>query len=69
MLSDTTKNKINLLPAILSIQEVADFFSVHYMTIFRMIQKKKIDAYKDDDGQWCILRQDIKKFCSRQSNL
>ncbi|WP_439647482.1 hypothetical protein [Brucepastera parasyntrophica] len=34
-----------------------------------MIQKKKIDAYKDDDGQWCILRQDIKKFCSRQSNL
>jgi hypothetical protein len=26
-------------------------------------------AYKDDEGRWCVLRSDLKTYCSRNSNL
>ncbi|ULQ60813.1 excisionase family DNA-binding protein [Brucepastera parasyntrophica] len=69
MISAVTVTKIQTLPAIVSTKEAADFFSVHYLTILRLIMRKELPAYKDCDGQWCISRQDIKAFCSRQSNL
>jgi excisionase family DNA binding protein len=69
MISGILKEKIAALPAILSIKETADFFSVRYLTIYRLIRREKMPAYKDDEGRWCILRSDLKTYCSRNSNL
>jgi excisionase family DNA binding protein len=69
MLSDALKLKIENLPAILSIRETADFFSVAYLTVYRQIRKEKLPAWKDDEDNWCIARSDLLKFCSKNSNL
>jgi excisionase family DNA binding protein len=69
MLSDSIKLKIKNLPAILSIRETADFCSVSYLTVYRLILKGKLPAWKDDEGSWCVARSDLLKFCSRNSNL
>ncbi|MDR1250301.1 MAG: excisionase family DNA-binding protein [Treponema sp.] len=69
MISDTLKEKIESLPAILSIREAADFFSVRYLTVYRLIRRGTLPAYKDDEGRWCVLRSDLKTYCSRNSNL
>jgi excisionase family DNA binding protein len=69
MISCTLKEKIEALPAILSIKETADFFSVRYLTIYRLIRRGTMPAYKDGEGRWCILRSDLKAYCSRNSNL
>jgi excisionase family DNA binding protein len=69
MLSDILKEKIKNLPAILSIQETADIFSVAYLTIYRQIHTEKLPAWKDDEGSWCIARSDLIEFCSKNSNL
>jgi excisionase family DNA binding protein len=68
MLSDVMDQKIENLPAILSINEVASFFKVVRMTIIRLIQTNKLAAYKDDEGRWCILRGDLAMYCSKNSN-
>ena len=69
MLSDTMKQAIQNLPAIISIKEAADFFEVHYLTIYRLVIRKELEAYKDDDNNWCISRNDLVKFCSKNCNL
>jgi len=69
MLSDTTKQTIKNLPALLSIKEAADFFQVKRLTIYRLVYKKKLAAYKDNEGNWCISRCNIEKFCSKNCNL
>jgi excisionase family DNA binding protein len=69
MLSDTMKQAVNSLPVILSIKEVAIFFKVHYGTIFGLIHRNELAAYKDDEGAWCILRDDLKNYCSKNCNL
>jgi excisionase family DNA binding protein len=69
MTSGTVAGKIRNLPAILSIQEVADFFSIHDHTVYRLIRRKALPAYKDGDGLWCVLRADLQKFCAENSNL
>jgi len=69
MLNDSLKEKIENLPAILSIQEIADFFSVAYLTVYRLIHKGKLPAWKDDEDNWCIARSDLLTFCSKNSNL
>jgi excisionase family DNA binding protein len=69
MISGILKEKIEALPAILSIAEAADFFSVRYLTIYRLIRRGTMPAYKDGEGRWCILRSDLKVYCSRNSNL
>jgi len=69
MISDILTEKIENLPAILSITELANFFSVHYKTVYRQILSKELPAWKDDEGYWCIARSDLVKFCSRNSNL
>ena len=69
MISGALKASIEALPAILSIREAADFFSVRYLTIYRLIRRGKLPAYKDDEGRWCIARSDLKTYCSRNSNL
>jgi len=69
MLNDILQEKIESLPAILSIRETADFFSVAYLTVYRMIHKKKLPAWKDDEGNWCIARGDLKKFCFQEHDL
>ena len=63
MLNDILREKIKKLPAILSIQETADFFSVAYLTIYRLIRKEKLPAWKDDEGNWCVTREDLEEFC------
>jgi len=68
MLSDSLKGKIENLPAILSIRETADFFSVAYLTVYRLIHRGELPAWKDDEGNWCIARRDLLKFCSKNSN-
>jgi len=69
MISDTLKEMIEDLPAILSIQEAADFFSVRRRTVSRLIRKGKLPAWEDDEGNWCIARSDLKRFWSKNSNL
>ena len=69
MISDTMKQSIESLPAILSIKEIADFFSVAYLTVYRLIHRKELAAYRDDEGNWCISRQDLKRYCSKYCNL
>jgi len=69
MLSDILKEKIESLPTILSIRETADFFSTHYLTIYRQIHLGKLPAWKDEEGNWCIARCDLIKFCSQNTNL
>jgi len=69
MLSNETKQIINNLPTILSISEVASFFGVEYLTVYRMVQNKQLAAYKDIESHWCILRSDFLKYCSKNCNL
>ena len=69
MLSDATKQVILNLPVILSIKEIACFFQVTYLTVLREIYRKKLAAYKDDEGVWCVLRGDLLKYCSKNCNL
>jgi excisionase family DNA binding protein len=69
MISEELKGRIETLPTILSIREAADFFSVRYLTVWRLIHQGKLSAYKDDEGNWCVLKRDLKTFCSRNSNL
>jgi excisionase family DNA binding protein len=69
MLSDTVKQMIGGLDAILSINEVAQFFSVKYITVWRLIKHGKLDAYKDDENNWCINRHGLQRFCSENCNL
>jgi len=69
MISDSLKERIESLPAILSIRETADFFSVAYLTVYRLIRRGKLPAWKDDEGSWCVARCDLMAFCSKNSNL
>ena len=69
MISNTLKEKTGSLPAILSIQETADFFSTTPLTVYRLIYRKKLPAWKDDEGNWCIARSGLERFCSANSNL
>jgi excisionase family DNA binding protein len=69
MVSEELKTRVNALPTILSIREAADFFSVRYLTVWRLIRRGRLPAYKDGEGNWCVLKSDIKTFCSRNSNL
>jgi len=69
MLSDTMRQTIKTLPTILSIREVADFFSVAYLTVYRLVRRKELGAYKDDKGDWCISRENFEKYCFKNCNL
>jgi len=60
--SDAMEKIIQKLPVILSINEVADFFQVEYMTVWHLIQRKELNAFKEGtDRCWCILRSDLKE--------
>jgi len=69
MLSESVILMIKNLPTILSVKEATKFFRVDRKTVCRLIYSKRLLAYKDDEGNWCILREDLKKFCSKNSNL
>ncbi|MDR0302360.1 MAG: excisionase family DNA-binding protein [Treponema sp.] len=69
MTNDFLKEKIEKLPAILSIREAASFFSAHHRTVLRLIRKGQLPAWKDDEGNWCVARSDLIKFCSKNTNL
>ena len=69
MLSETMEQTIKNLPIILSLKEIAIFFNVTLLTVYRLIYSKKLTAYKDDEGYWCIYRGDLKKYCSKNCNL
>ena len=63
MLNDILEKEIKKLPTILSIQETANFFSVAYLTVYRLIRKGKLPAWKDEEGNWCVARKDLEEFC------
>jgi DNA binding domain, excisionase family len=69
MISKTLTEKIGDLDAILTVDEAATFFSVCPITIYRMIYQKELDAYKDGDGAWCIARSEIRRYCTKKTNL
>jgi excisionase family DNA binding protein len=69
MLSDTMIQRIEALPCIMSINDVAKFFLVSRLTIYRMIRSNDLPAYKDEYRKWCISRQDLKQFASKNCNL
>lgn len=45
------------MPEILTLQEVADYLGLHYLTIYRLIQERKIPAAKIG-GSWRF-RKDV----------
>jgi excisionase family DNA binding protein len=69
MISDRMAQRIMGLPSILSIKEVAVFFSVNYLTVYRLIRGNDLQAYKDDEGNWCIARMDLMRYCSKNCNV
>jgi len=69
MLSETLAEKLKKLPAILSIRETAEAFSLSSRTVLRLIRAGKLPSWKDDEGNRCIARSDLIKFCSQNSNL
>jgi len=69
MLSNTMEREIKKLPCILSIDEVKDFFLITRLTVYRLIYRHELSAYKDEEGKWCILRSDLQKYCSKNCNL
>jgi len=50
-------------------RDVADFFLVAYMTVYRLIDRKELEAFKVDGKNWYILRSDLTKYCSKNCNL
>jgi excisionase family DNA binding protein len=69
MTSGALKQAIENLPSILSIKEAAGFFSVHRRSICRLIRRGELAGYKEDEGNWCITRFDLKRYCSKNCNL
>jgi len=69
MLSDILEKKLQNLPAILSIREIADIFSMRYLTIYSLIRSEKLPAWKDVEGNWCIARADLIEYCSKNASL
>jgi len=69
MLSPDLRKELEALPVIMTVAEVAEFFSVCHMTVYRMIYKEELPAYKDESGAWNINRIDLIRVCSRNSNL
>jgi len=69
LLSNIMIQKIKTLPCILSIKEVAMFFDINYLTVYRLVYKKEIKAYQDDEKNWCINRWDLATFVSKSCNL
>lgn len=68
MLSDKAIDDLNKLATILSPLEVAAFCSCDRETIYRAISAGELKGWKDADGLWNILREDLRKFLSRRSN-
>ena len=66
MISGSLKSRVENLPAILSIRETADFFSAHYLTVYRLIRAGKLPAWKDGEGNWCVARCELEEFCFRE---
>lgn len=69
MLSNTMIKLIKTLPVILSIKETAAFLNIHYKTVYRIINKKDILAYKDNENNWCINREDLAIYLDKNCNL
>jgi len=55
--SNTPQDRLSAYPEIMSLQQVADYLGLHYLTIYRLIQEKKIPAAKIG-GSWRF-RKDI----------
>jgi len=68
--SDDNLNEIfKRLPAILAVRDLTDIFKVDRKTVTNLIHLKDISTWKDEDGQWCIARSDLLKYCSKRLNL
>lgn len=68
MLSPELKEELETLPTIMSTKDVADALSICPHTVYRMIYDNQLAAFKDDYGEWNILKEDLIKMCSRNSN-
>jgi len=69
MLSQKAIETLAVLPTILTTKDVAAFYSVHVMTVYRLIYHQQLSAYKDEAGEWNILREDLIKYAKKRSNL
>lgn len=55
--ANVPQDRLSAYPEIMSLQQVADYLGLHYLTIYRLIQEKKIPAAKIG-GSWRF-RKDI----------
>lgn len=63
MLSDKIKMQIlEELPVILDIQDLMNYLHCSQRTVYRMIEEKQINAFKDEDNEWNILRDDLIEY-------
>lgn len=69
MLSEEVRDRlVELLPAILSITDIAEFLEVDHLTIRRLIWNRELAAYLTEEG-WAISRTDFLQFLSTNSSL
>lgn len=69
MLSEEVRDRLaEILPAIMSINDIVHFLEVDHLTIRRLIWDKELPAYMTD-GEWNINRGDFLVFLSKNSSL
>lgn len=54
-------------PPIMTLQEVADYLGLHYLTIYRLIQEKKIPAAKIG-GSWRFRKDVLDEWIKNDMN-
>jgi len=69
LLDDTEQILKETLPAIMDIDDLCSCLNISYRSAIRMIHEDQITAFKDDDGEWNVLRDDFLDYLSKQSNL
>lgn len=50
------------LPVIMDFLDVTSALRISGRTLYRLIQQNELPAWKDEDGEWNILRQDVIKY-------
>jgi excisionase family DNA binding protein len=53
-------------PSILTLENVADYLRVHPSTIYRMLKKKQLPAFKIG-RDWRFNRESLDRWCSKAS--
>lgn len=69
MLSDNVKRSLEQeLPVIMDFLDVTSALRISGRTLYRLIQQNELPAWKDEEGEWNILRQDVINYLDKHSD-